>query len=888
MDSQSLLDAYSAKVSWNNPYQHKRFVDSLQSTALQSKSFQDLVQIGSNYAYKLYYKGYPKLGIEYQDKVLQYYSDYLGTTNEDFSVELYRHGVYHLDQDNIIQAEKSFRQIIDLNNNITKVGQAYCSIGACFKKTGDLYKAVDYYKKGLPFLETRKEYFTEQALKLAILYETINNASSLEDKRALLEKTERINPPDSMLKSFASHYFSYNDAFANYYDNPETFNFLKAKEYHRNNLNAAERLDRTDLFYHIYTNLGTLYSSVKNDSAIYYLNKAVALSEDSNKISRNRHFLAEHYLQNGNNLAALNASNFSLKNSLSADSLDINKLPSAKLLFEFTTDKDVTLWSMISKATALIGLYEEQGETKNIREALDLLTTADNFIDIINNKELELNSKFYWREEAADIYSKIVLCANALNKPEEAIAALEKSKALLLTEAILNNQAKKNIPEKIILKENLLKQKIGSLDFQLEASDNDSLQRLLFSSKQGYEQFLDSVRVEYPWYKSVNEVSEIFTLANIQKTLTENQVILWYSLSTNTDYINKASAVLLTKNGIEIEIIQNQKALLELIGQYKAFVSRPLATKEELNSYRKISFELYKALVPEAYRSQIKNKQVTIIPEGDLQNIPFESLITVQDSDNYLLYNMQISYAYSMSSLLHAKDIDREASKSLVGYAPINFEAIGLPDLTYSEKELQNINEHIDIELYTNQNANYTSFLNDSKDYNIIHLATHADATNNPWIGFSDKKVMLHELYTLENNAELVVLSACNTSQGAYAKGEGVLSLARGFFHSGANSVIASLWTVNDKQTAKLTSNFYKNVAEGQTKISALHNAKINYLKTHELTDASPYYWASLVLIGDTDPVNFDTNNSLYYASIAILTVLAALFILKRRKKKYL
>ena len=89
----------------------------------------------------------------------------------------------------------------------------------------------------------------------------------------------------------------------------------------------------------------------------------------------------------------------------------------------------------------------------------------------------------------------------------------------------------------------------------------------------------------------------------------------------------------------------------------------------------------------------------------------------------------------------------------------------------------------------------------------------------------------LHELYTYKNNADLVVLSACNTSLGEVAVGEGVLSLARGFFYSGANSVISSLWNVNDVATTSLMNNFYTNLKDNQTKAEALTNAKRKYLK---------------------------------------------------------
>ena len=166
--------------------------------------------------------------------------------------------------------------------------------------------------------------------------------------------------------------------------------------------------------------------------------------------------------------------------------------------------------------------------------------------------------------------------------------------------------------------------------------------------------------------------------------------------------------------------------------------------------------------------------------------------------------------------------------------------------------------------------ATKNHFLSESSTSKIIHLATHADVSNNPWIAFSDKKLELHELYTYKNNADLVVLSACNTSLGEVAVGEGVLSLARGFFYSGANAVVSSLWEVNDESTSVIMTDFYKNLKEGESKSIALNNAKKAYLNTHSLSEKSPYYWSSFVLIGNTNSISLSSNMSIYIVLIII------------------
>jgi len=728
-------------------------------------------------------------------------------------------------------------------------------------------------------------YYTNHALVLAILYEKINTKESLNNKKNLLDNLVKIQPRENMIKTFRHHYYSYNDAYASYYHNPWTLDFVESRKYHFDNLKLAQKSNDTYLFTNVYTNLGWLYSSVKNDSAVYYLNAGFESTSAFTSKARNRNLLAMHYLKNKNPKMALETVDIALNYSLSSNEKE--KLPSAKILLEKTIDRDVTLWTLVNKANALMQLYESDKQlVSHITKALKLLKTADAFIDEINTKDFETNSKFYWRKEASDIYSKIVLCSKILNNPQETIYATEKGRALLLTETILNNQSKNDIPEHISLRENYLKSEINALSYQLEIQENDILQKTLFQSKNNYDVFIDSVRTEYPWFKTVNKSSEIYDIKGIQEALFEDQVVLWYSLSANTDYINKASTVLLSKNDIKIEVIENQERLMELVGQYSTLVSKPLETNNDIKSFKEIAHDLYTMLIPENFRNTLKDKHAIIITEGNLQNIPFGSLISLENSDNYLIYDTKISYAYSMSSLLHGQQLNRGAKNTLIGFAPISFESEDLPELSYSNNEINNIKKSISGDFYTHNEARSSTFLNKSSDYKIIHLATHADASSNPWIGFSNKKLSLHELYTYSNNADLVTLSACNTSKGEQAKGEGILSLARGFFHSGANSVIASLWNINDKQTSQIVTTFYENLKAGQSKVNALHNAKITYLKNNTLAEASPYYWSSLVLIGDTESITFGNTlslkNILLFIAISVLAFIVGRIIYKK------
>ena len=148
-----------------------------------------------------------------------------------------------------------------------------------------------------------------------------------------------------------------------------------------------------------------------------------------------------------------------------------------------------------------------------------------------------------------------------------------------------------------------------------------------------------------------------------------------------------------------------------------------------------------------------------------------------------------------------------------------------------------------------------------SKDSDILHLATHGivnsgrpeftglmlsrfDADGNNIDGF----VGMRDIYSLEIQAPLVVLSACETAIGREVRGEGLLGLSRAFMYAGADEVVASLWQVSDSATATLMGAFYENYARSRDAASALASAKRTVKRNPRWRH--PYYWAGFVLYG--------------------------------------
>jgi Uncharacterized protein conserved in bacteria len=196
--------------------------------------------------------------------------------------------------------------------------------------------------------------------------------------------------------------------------------------------------------------------------------------------------------------------------------------------------------------------------------------------------------------------------------------------------------------------------------------------------------------------------------------------------------------------------------------------------------------------------------------------------------------------------------------------APIEFnEKVNLDNLPGTEQEINSIAKLFGSNSKTAKFKDASETLIKSKtisDYSYLHFATHGivdevdpelsriflnDSEND------DGNLYAGEIYNLNLNANLAVLSACQTGLGKFSKGEGVIGLSRALVYAGAKNIIVSFWSVSDESTAQLMNEFYKILlAERQNNFSsALQKAKLKMIK--EKKYAAPYYWAPFVLIGN-------------------------------------
>ncbi|RCR66386.1 CHAT domain-containing tetratricopeptide repeat protein [Larkinella punicea] len=271
--------------------------------------------------------------------------------------------------------------------------------------------------------------------------------------------------------------------------------------------------------------------------------------------------------------------------------------------------------------------------------------------------------------------------------------------------------------------------------------------------------------------------------------------------------------------------------------------------------------------------------RLMIVRDGPLHYVPFEVLETGLRPDDYLLRYAAITYAYAMNRVAEGQGSRPDGNPSVLSMAPFAVTKTALATVRqWGYEPLAGSDVEAEVLSGTHSTANNASkstFLALLPQHQLLHLATHAEASDtdpgNSNIAFfpadSSHRLYAHELDLLDlRHIRLAVLSACRTGSGQFHEGEGLLSLSRAFASAGCPQVITSLWNANDGTTATLTRLFYEELRRGQPTDVALQQAKLRFLTMQATAGAftPPHFWAHLILMGNHQPVYPGTSGWLW------------------------
>lgn len=587
--------------------------------------------------------------------------------------------------------------------------------------------------------------------------------------------------------------------------------------------------------------------------------------------------------------------------------------------------KQTLLRIMVSKASALVKLSQQHKEKSGGRDALELaISTYDlaaGLIDSIRFSYETETSKFFLVDMARPIYEQAISAALKLHKvtgnPTHAAKALsfaQKSKSVVLSEFLQESRAKQfaGIPDSLLINERQLKIDLAFYETELQKEKlkkdgRDSLKIVEFEGRyfdlsQRYNTLLKKFAREYPRYYSIKYASPTASVPEIQKALSERTALVEYFVGDSTIVI-----FTITKNAFAIKTLPQDTILLK---HGKVFREALKTSTGGDDDYKRTAHRLHQALI-KPIEPLITGKDLLIIPDGFLSDIPFEAFLT-RDSEAvspdysrlpYLMSDHAISYAYSVSLWLESARQKREASVGdFLALAPVfpnglqaqsrgaellaanngrdtTRAALGALPMTR--------NEVLGVKALFDQNAGFFArrfggifnrrtkvYLEDEAserklksenlaNYRYVHLATHgfANYAAPDLSGLAlavdpdtseDDVLYLREIYNLKLNADLVVLSLCESGTGKLSRGEGLLGLSRGFIYAGAKNLLVSLWKVNDTSTARLMREFYAGMLAGLSKAEALRRAKLHLInsETSNPKFAMPHHWGPFILIG--------------------------------------
>jgi CHAT domain-containing protein/Tfp pilus assembly protein PilF len=713
----------------------------------------------------------------------------------------------------IDNALQYFKKALEINQEVgdqPRVAEAFMHMGIILNSTAKYSEALDNLQKAFKI-------YTDLDIKPSIC-EVLTHAgfvySNLGDYNTAVEKlTEalKISKGGDDKNGVAGAYNNLGIVLKN------AGRLEKGKEYFENSLKIYEELGDQLNVISVLSNLGTVYFALNDYSkAADYHKRGLDLSRKIKDQDTEAHCL-------------LNLSNDLLRLGRMEESMSNYE---AGLQIARSLDSPELTWKIIA------GMAENHKIRGEYEKAVELNDTALKFLDGIRNtlKDDKMKASFMAAERYAfeDIIN--MLADLHLKYPDkgydlQSFRYAEESKARvfldLLTESATNVREGTNV---------------------------------------------DLLRKQYV---SIEEVQALCP--------DKNTVILEYSIGDSSSCLWA-----ITRSAHQLFKLPGFKMLQDQIEPFRFALMNP--DKSNNDFLTKGGYSLYKQLLQPAEPFFTKKSNLVIIPDGILNYLPFEILLTdnkgIGPATSYanlpfLVKKYAVSYGQSaavLKRLLSEHKEMRESgseNKKLIAFGDPVYENENdtsrlsvqtYKRLEYSGKEIENIASYFkkgNADIYLRDNATEDNVKREGelKKFNYIHFATHGfideakpelsslvltKDNNSEEDGF----LQATEIYNLNLNADLVVLSACQTGLGKLVRGEGMVGLTRAFIYAGTPTVLVSLWSVSDVSTATLMGEFYKNlIKEKLDKTDALRKAQLSMLGNEKFTH--PFYWAPFVLVGD-------------------------------------
>lgn len=483
----------------------------------------------------------------------------------------------------------------------------------------------------------------------------------------------------------------------------------------------------------------------------------------------------------------------------------------------------------------------------------------------------------------SEVYSHLAFCLLMLRRGEEALQVVERAKARVLTEILRKGKVDitKAMTEEEKQREQELSERIVCVNAELRAlqSQNQTdparlneLRDKLHALRQEYDAFRRSLYIKRPELALQRGENPPLTVPQIFRWLrsvkAQNLVVLEYlvhdertwvfALQQNTGTL-KVYPIDITREELERRV-SALRAAIQQRGEGKVG-----ALLEIEKALRRLDI-LIRPIEPLLANTQ----QICVVPDDVLWEVPFAALKT--SKGRYLVEMGAISYAPSITALKTMQEAKKKMkpANTLLAFAPFAYPGGdeqtvrtvplrgAFAALPASLREVSALAKLYGIQPYLREAAKESRVKAEGQKALILHFATHAlfEPSHGMYSGLvlaeemgEDGFLEAREIVDLNLQADLVVLSACETARGQIHRGEGLIGLSWAFFVAGCPSTVASQWKVADESTAELMEAFYQHLKAGKNKAEALRQAQLHLLRNRKYSH--PFFWSPFILIGD-------------------------------------
>ncbi|HZY78679.1 MAG TPA: CHAT domain-containing tetratricopeptide repeat protein [Cyclobacteriaceae bacterium] len=605
----------------------------------------------------------------------------------------------------------------------------------------------------------------------------------------------------------------------------------------------------------------------------------------------------DYMMKTGNYNSALGHYQTSLQ-ATTLEELGENKNPSDFTKVDF---KDFAYDALLSKAEVLIA-------TKHFDEALDYFSLAEKLM-IASRKELDTeDAKWNYVDASFRLYENALSALHELNDPSHADLTLhfmESSKSKSLADALQEVELRKVLGpnDTLLAKLRSLREHSLKLQHQINEKDESSVRDQLIRTTQQISAVEGSLNSIYPSYVRIRNENISAQLPDLKaKVRKADAVFVEYFWGYDNIY------AIVVSDDISFYRLGSSKEGESLINSLVALLTDRVNhySTSDVASFANTSYTLYRALIQPFEEKLPGRKRLVVVPDGPLIQVPFETLVTQNESPtsysqlNYLIKTHIVSYGFSGSYFANERKAARRNPSLLAfgftGQSDVRSPDPDRPEIAGSETELIALSNKFPKGTFLyGGDVTEEKFKKEADKYDMIHLAVHGSSdTNRDYAatfyfrdadGPEDGRLYWYELYSMNLKASLAVLSSCESGIGKTYRGEGMLSMANAFTFAGCSNVVMGLWKVDDQVSVRLMDTFYSELLEGMAIDEALALAKRAYLASADQVSGNPKLWGSLVAYGEAQVVKPDELHTGWFILAVVVLIAGIYFLIKKAKK---